>query len=146
MTAKADFTEDEWKQVLEAPPSAGMMIVTASRGGMFRETLAIGKAYTEARRQQGQSELLDAIVAAKPERDHTRYHSPEELKQGALGHIRDAVATLQTKATAEEVEQYRQFVVNLSHKVAEAHKEKGEQVSDPERAAIEEIKQALGSS
>ena len=103
MTGKADFTQDEWKLVLEAPPSAGLMIVTAQRGGMFRETIAIAKAYTEARKEHGESELLDEITAAKPERDHTHYHSPEELKQGGLQHLRDAVALLETKATPEEV-------------------------------------------
>ena len=67
MTGKADFTEQEWELVLEGPPSAGMIVVTAARGGTIRETVAIAKAYVEARKQHGQSELLDEIVAAKPE-------------------------------------------------------------------------------
>jgi hypothetical protein len=44
MTGKADFTQDEWKLVLEAPPSAGLIVVTAQHGGTFRETVAIAKA------------------------------------------------------------------------------------------------------
>ncbi|MGO9823507.1 MAG: hypothetical protein ACLPTJ_22995, partial [Solirubrobacteraceae bacterium] len=72
MTSKADFTKEEWDLVLEGPPSAGMIIVTAQHGGTFRETIAIAKAYAEARQQHGESELLDEIVAAKPEVDHTR--------------------------------------------------------------------------
>src|SRR5271167_3785871 len=107
MTSKADFTDEEWKLILEAPPSAGMIVVTAERGGSFRETIAIAKAYVEARRQHGESELLDEIVAAKPERDHTHYHSPEELKEHGLQHLRDAVALLGRKATADEVDEYR---------------------------------------
>src|SRR6478672_1662663 len=71
MTTKSDFSAEEWQLILEAPPSAGMIVVTAQRGGMFRETIAIAKAYAEAREQHGQSELLDEIVSAKPERDHT---------------------------------------------------------------------------
>ena len=84
MTGRADFTQEEWELVLEGPPSAGMIVVTAQRGGSFRESIAMAKAYVEARRQHGESELLDEIVAAKPERDHTRYHSVEELKQHGL--------------------------------------------------------------
>src|SRR5438874_7980626 len=110
MTGKADFTEEEWGLILEGPPSAGMIVVTAQRGGTFRESFAIGKAYVEARQQHGDSELLDEIVAARPERDHTRYHSVEELKQGGLQHLRDAVALLQQKAAPQEVEDYRRFV------------------------------------
>ena len=35
MTSKSDFTAAEWQLVLEAPPSAGMIVVTAQRGGSF---------------------------------------------------------------------------------------------------------------
>ena len=112
MTGKADFTPEEWDTVLEGPPSAGMIVVTAQRGGTFRETFAIGKAYSEARAQHGASELLDEIVAAKPEVDHTRYHSYDELKQHGLQHLRDAVEVLDRKATPEEVEDYRNFVAD----------------------------------
>jgi hypothetical protein len=145
MTGKADFTREEWDLILEAPPSAGIIVVTAQRGGSFRESFAIGRAYVEARRQHGDSELLDEIVAAKPERDHTRYHSVEELKQGGLQHLRDAVAVLERKATPEEVEDYRRFILNLADKVAKAHRENGEQVSAAEQAAIKEISASLGA-
>jgi hypothetical protein len=146
MTAKADFTQEEWDAVLEGPPSAGMIIVTASRGGTFRETFAIGKAYAEARSQHGASQLLDEIVSAKPEVDHTRYHSTEELKEHGLQHLRDAVEVLQRKATAEELEDYRRFVVGLAERVAHAHREDGAEVSGPEQAAVDEISAALGGS
>ena len=146
MTGRADFTQEEWELVLEGPPSAGLIVVTAQRGGSFRESIAMAKAYVEARRQHGESELLDEIVAAKPERDHTRYHSVEELKQHGLQHLRDAVELLERKATAEEVEDYRRFVLTLADKVANAHREGGESVSDAERAAIEEISASLGTA
>jgi hypothetical protein len=144
MTAKADFTEEEWELILEGPPSAGMIVITAQRGGTFRESFALAKAYVEARKEHGGSELVDEIVAAKPERDHTRYHSAEELKQHGLQHLKDAVALLEQKATAEEVEDYKRFVLTLADKVANAHREDGVNVSDAERAAIEEISAAMG--
>ena len=146
MTGKADFTEQEWDLVLEGPPSAGMIVITAQRGGTFRETIAMAKAYTEARKEHGQSELLDAIVAAKPESDHTRYHSQDELKQAGLGHLRDAVELLGRKATAEELAEYKRFVLTLTEKVAHAHREHGVEVSPSEQAAIGEIADALGAS
>jgi hypothetical protein len=145
MTGKADFTPEEWDLVLEGPPSAGMIVVTAQRGGTIRETFAIAKAYVDARQDHGQSELLDEVVSAKPEIDHTRYHSPDELKQAGLQHLRDAVALLQGKATPQEVDQYRRFVVTLAEKVANAHREGGTGVSEAERAAIEEIAATLDS-
>ncbi len=144
MTGKADFTQDEWKLVLEAPPSAGLNVVTAQKGGTFRETIAIAASYTEARQEHGESELLDEITAAKPERDHTHYHSPEELKQGGLQHLRDAVALLETKASPDEVGDYRRFILTQADKVANAHREHGHSVSGAEQQAIAEITTALG--
>jgi head-tail adaptor len=146
MTTKADFTPQEWELVLEGPPSAGMIVITAQRGGSIRETVSMAKTYAEARREHGQSELLDEIVAAKPEIDHTRYRSLDELKEHCLGHLRDAVSLLSAKATAQELDEYKRFIVNLSDKVAHAHREHGqgqEAVGDAERAAIAAIAQAL---
>ena len=100
MTGKADFTDEEWHLVVQGPPTAGMIVVTAQRGGTFRETFSIAKSYVEARKQHGESALLDEIVSAKPELDRTRYHSPEELRQHGLQHLRDAVALLESKAPA----------------------------------------------
>jgi hypothetical protein len=146
MTGKADFTQQEWELVLEGPPSAGMIVVTAQRGGAIRETFAIAKAYVDARQHHGQSELLDEIVAAKPERDHTHYRSVDELRQAGLQHLRDAVELLERKASADEVEGYRGFILTLADKVAHAHREGGTDVSDAERSAIDEISASLGSS
>jgi hypothetical protein len=145
MTTKTDFTEQEWELVLEGPPGAGMMVVTAQRGGTIRETFAIAKAYAEARQQHGESELLDEIVAAKPEIDHTRYHSNEELREHAVQHLRDAVALLQQKATPDEVDGYKRFVLTLANKVATAHREGGTEVSPAEQSALDDIAAALGS-
>ena len=144
MTGQTDFTPEEWEHLLEGPPLAGLIVLTAQRGGTFRESYAIAKSYAEARQQHGQSELLDAIVAAKPEIDHKRYHSPDELRQQGLSQLREAVEVLGRKATPDEVEAYKRFVTSLAERVAEAHREHGVAVSDAERAALDEIASALG--
>jgi hypothetical protein len=146
MTTKAAFSPEEWKTVLEGPPSAGMIVITAAHGGMFRETIAMSKAYVEARAHPGETELVDEIVTAKPAMDHTRYHSPAELREEGLGHLRDAVALLEAKATAGEVEGYRRFVLALASKVAAAHREGGQSESPAESDAIRDIAAALGAS
>ena len=146
MTTKAAFAPEEWTEVLEGPPTAGMIVITAAHGGTFRETLAMSKAYTEARAEHGESELLDEIVSTRPKVDHTRYHSPEELRDKGLGHLRDAMALLESKATAQECDDYRHFVVTLASKVAAAHREHGEEVSPAETTAIEQITAALGTT
>ena len=54
--------------------------------------------------------------------------------------------TLERKATPEELEDYRRFVLNLADKVAAAHREGGQSISPAEGAAIEEIAAALGTA
>jgi hypothetical protein len=105
----------------------------------------MSRAYVDVRALHGQSELLDEIVAAKPKMEHTRYHSVEELRDAGLQHVRTAVATLESKATPEEVDEYRRFVLTLADKVAAAHREEGQEVSPAEAAAIDQIAGALGT-
>jgi len=146
MTTKAAFSPEEWEAVLEGPSTAGLMVIMASHGGTFRETIAMSKAYAEARAQHGESELLDEVVAAKPKVDHTRYHSPEELRDSGLKRLRDVTALLESKATSAEREDYRRFVLAVADKVANAHREHGQSVSPDEEQAIQQISAALGTS
>jgi len=145
MTTKSDFDAEQWTLIAEGPVTAGMIVLTAAGGGTFRETFALAGAYNDARKQHGESELLDEIVQRKPTVDRHRYGSPESLHDQGLESIRQAVAALQAKGTAEDVDEYRKFVLSLAQRVAAAHKEGGEQVSPGEQAALDELKDALGA-
>jgi hypothetical protein len=148
MTTHADFTEEEWETVLEGPTSAGMIVTTAERGGSFRESFAMAKAFAEARQEHGASELLDEVVGHRPKTERVKAHSKEELKDAYLGEIRDAVALVSAKATPEELGDYRLFVVTLAKKVAAAKEEKGSEdgISPAEAEAMIAIEGALGVS
>lgn len=145
MTTKADFTAEEWKLILEGPPSAGFLVITAQRGGMFRETISMAKAYAEAREQHGSSALLDEIVSNNPKTDHTRHHSYDELRDHTIEQLRSIVTLLEGKATPDEVAGYKKFVVTVATKAAEAKTEKGndEPISEAEQAALTAISDAL---
>ncbi len=149
MTGKADYTEEEWKQIIEAPPSAGLVVITSEGGGSIRESFSMAKAYTEARSEHGESQLLDEVVATKPEMDKTRAGSKQELKEHNLQNIHEALAVLEAKAEPAEVLEYKRFILGLAKRVAEAHREgflglSGERVSDAEQAAVDEVAEALG--
>ena len=146
MTARGDFTEDEWELVSEGPVTAGMIVLTAQGGGSIRETFAIAKAYAEARQQHGESELLDVLVAAKPDYDRHRYKTPEVLRELGLQRIGEAAALLVQKATPAELEAYRGFVVALAERVAAAHREHGQSVSPAEQEALDAIGASLAGT
>ena len=145
MTSKEAFSPSEWQLVLEGPPTAGLLVITASHGGTFRETIAMSKAYAEARAQHGESELLDEIVAEKPRVERGgRVHTPEELRDQSIGCVTAAAALIEDKATAQERDDYGHFVLSVANKVAAAHREGGQQVSPAEAQAIEDVTTALG--
>ena len=146
MSVKSDFDGAEWDLVAEGPVTAGMIVLTADSGGTFRETLALARSYTDARKEHGQSELLDEIVSAKPEFDRHRYHSTRELHDAGLERIAEAAAVVGRKGTPEELNDYRKFVATLASTVAAAHKEEGQQVSTAEQAALNEIRDRLQAS
>jgi hypothetical protein len=144
MTAKADFTEEEWELLREGPATAGMIVLLASGGGSFRETWALAKTFAEARQQQSESQLLDELVDEKP--DVPRFGSAEEAEREGLGRLRRAVALLEQKTTPDDVESYKRFALEVAERVAAAHKEEGEAVSAQEREAIAKIGAALNAS
>ncbi|HEX4094602.1 MAG TPA: hypothetical protein VHZ33_38290 [Trebonia sp.] len=147
MTNKAAFSPSEWQLVLEGPPTAGLLVITASHGGTFRETIAMSKAYAEARAQHGESELLDEIVAERPRLERGGHiHTPEELRDQGLSALTEVSALLDDKATVEERDDYRRFVLTVATKVAAAHREGGKEISPAEEQAIQDITTALGAA
>ena len=152
MTQKADFNADEWSVVVEGPLYAGLRVVLADKGGTIRESMAMGRVYQEARSEHGQSELLDAIIATPPSLDRTRAEAArEDIASVARERIEAAMRTLEEKATPEEGDAYKRFVMSVAQAAAAAHKEGGflgiggKAVSDLENQALDEISLALGS-
>jgi len=140
MTTKADFDQGEWELIAEGPATAGLMVSRAAVRGTFRETIALAHAYADARKQHGQSELLDEIVSSKPQFDRHRYRTDAMLHDEGLARIGDAVSTLQRKATPREASDYGSFVVTLAKTVAAAHGEQGQKVIQVEQAVLDEIR------
>ena len=146
MTKKTDFDQQEWDLIAEGPATAGMIVIRAEGGGTFRETIALAHAYADARKQHGQSELLDEIVSSKPEFDRHRYRTDADLKGEGMARIGQAVSVLREKATPQEVSDYGSFVLTLAKTVAEAHTEHGQKISPAEQAALDGIRERIGTS
>src|SRR5262245_41350950 len=98
MTGKADFDEQQWDAVLEGPTSAGVIVMSAEKGGSFREAFAMAKVYAEARQEHGESELLDEVASHRPEIDRTRV-ARDDVEQHGLERIREALALVDEKAS-----------------------------------------------
>jgi hypothetical protein len=151
MTTKSEFNAEEWSQVTQAPALAALAVITADRGGAIRESIALGKAYAEAR-SAGGSELLGEMVAAAPQLDPTSIGPPDQLRAQVPERLREAVRVVEEKATPEEADEYRRFILRVADVVAHAHKEGGvlgiggKEVSEQEQAVIDELSGVLATS
>jgi hypothetical protein len=143
MTEKAAFNAEEWSKVAEAPALVALRVIAADRGGTIRESLSLGRAYAAARSDG--SGLLQEIVSTAPQVNPSGLKDPGALPQRAESALREALAVLEQKATPEEVEAYRDFLLKVAETVARAHKEGGflgiggKEVSESEQAALDEI-------
>lgn len=146
MTTKADFNAEEWSTIVEGPLLAGMRVVAADRGGTIRESVAIGRVYSEARQAHGESSLLDELVASPPGIDPQRLQGAGDIVAASGERLREALRLVGEKGSPEDVEAYGRFVLSAAQAAAEAHKEGGfvgiggKPISEQEQAALDEIR------
>ena len=145
MSVRAGFNAEEWAAIEEAPLLAGAQVVAAGRGGTLRETFAIAEVYRSARELRGESALLDELVASTPSIDLENLRDHPDPVGASTERLQAALAFLQSKATAEDVDAYKGFVLAVVQTAAEAHREGGfvgiggAEVSEREQAALDEI-------
>jgi hypothetical protein len=161
MSSKTDYSADEWKLCLKAPLMAGLAVVAASPSGplgVLREMFAVGKLVSETRAQAGSNELLRALVSESAAPDargqidaaELRGLGTEQLRAHALEACRAFTALVDRKATPEEADGVKRWLVGIAQRTAEAAKEGGflgfggTQVSETETAAIQEVARVLG--
>jgi hypothetical protein len=151
MTTKAEFNAEEWEQIAQAPALGALSVILADRGGAIRESFALAKAYAEARRGSS-SELIEQLVASPPRLDPTSMGPPDQVRDQLPQRVSDAVRVVQERATPEEAEQYRDFIMRVADVVAHAHKEGGvlgiggKEVSSEEQAALDQLAATVGAA
>jgi hypothetical protein len=160
MATKADFTVDEWTQIQRAPFMAGLAVVAASPSGPFgvvKELFAVGRMLGAVKTQGTSNDLIKALVAdieagakdlSAPA--ELKGKTPEQVKTYAIESLRQVAALIDKKTKPDEAQGFKQWLVSVAQKVAEAAKEGGflgfggTQVSEQEAATIKELSTALG--
>lgn len=141
MATKADFTEDEWETLRKGVSGAGMLVSLSDRDftDTFGEAGALAK-YLTAQRQQGSTELVRELSEGRPP-GFGFTASPKEVETETLAALQSAKGILAEKAP-DEADSYAQHILGVMDAVAGA---KGGGVSAEESAAIDRIKETLGS-
>lgn len=162
MTTQAAFTPQEWALLRTVPALVASGVAAADPGGIFasmKEAFAGMKGMFESLQQGTNVELLQAIMAdkSKPEMPDIKSMmgegSPEQqmgnLKTGVLAHIKEAEGLIAAKASPEEAQAYRQMLMAVASRTAEASKEGsffgfgGVRVSSAEQSFLNEVQQVL---
>jgi hypothetical protein len=138
MAKKTDFTEQEWESLQKGVMGAGLLVSLSDRSffDSFKEAGALGKHVAQAK-QSGSSELVRELAEVRGT-GFGLTSSPEKVESETLDALRTAKTTLESKAP-DELEPYRQFVVEVAQSVADAAGG-GE---SPEGGAIEKVRSAL---
>ncbi len=112
----------------------------------------MSRVYQEARGGHKESELLDELVKSPPSIDPDRVREAGgNIGAVASERLREAIGILEAKATPEEIDAYKRFVMTVAQAAASAHREGGfpgiggKEISDAENQALDEISSALGS-
>ncbi|WP_323102243.1 hypothetical protein [Intrasporangium sp. YIM S08009] len=157
MTAKSDFTEEEWTRVVRAPFMAGMSITLADPGGPIeaaKESMAMLKSATNPPSR----EQLLAEVALEIQAMVQEHHNPvsgykptggQPPGEQVLEELRAVHRIVAAKATPEEAAAFGQWLVTAAQAAADAAKEGGfmgfgaQLVSEREQDMLDRVRLAV---
>jgi hypothetical protein len=148
MSGQADFTDDEWTAIVDAPLEVMVTMFAAGQHGpisTIKESTAGARAIAQPGNRGAASGLIAEVVPAAQGKEAR--HDAGHPKGASIAEIVDAcVAKLQPAATAlgqlpaDEVSEFGGWLVDIAVAVAQASKG----VSDTERDAVGRIAATFG--
>jgi hypothetical protein len=158
MTSKADYTDEEWNQLRRAPFVAGLAISMADPGGpieMAKETMATLRAATTP---PSKEELLVAVAQDIASMMNEKQNPLKDFKPDSaalagkmiLDELKAVNEIATAKATPEEADAFRRWLLAVARAAADAAKEGGfmgfgaELVSQGEQRMLGELRATLG--
>jgi hypothetical protein len=152
MGMKENFTTVEWENLISLPYAVSMTVMVAvpSILGFWGETKATMQEPANLAAASGSAfvglllaEMQFRIKDLMKDQQNAWKHDQAGYRTKTLDACRSATTSL-AKIPPEEGLAYKKWVLAIGLKVAEAAKENGVAVSDPEKAALAEISSALG--
>ena len=160
MSNKEDYTPSEWAMLIRALlETAGTMMAVAP-GGIVGETVATYKGLNEVAALHKGIALLDALVGsmanltdeerAALQSEEQGIRGADEVKRSYLTLLRQVRFVLAEKASPAESTAFRESVLYIAERVANASKEGGflgiggTRFTESEQALVKEIQEVLG--
>ncbi len=152
MGIKEDFTDDEWQTLLNVPYAVAMTIVTAAPSllGAFSESRTMLAEPAKLAASSG-SDLVGVLSSEMQSKARDLIRQQQGLVRRDQSGFRSktiedckAASAILSNTTPEEAAAYKKWVLTIGQKVAEAAKEHGVAVSEPEEAVLNEVSAAFG--
>ncbi len=168
------FTASEWVLLRQAPMKAIQIVTLADKSdpvSFLKETRMAIQLLVSEQQQGTSSDLVNALLADLKEADAGETIQGEELilkklfqylgeieslkdasegRTKSIEHLQQVSTVLASKVTLVQAQEFRQWILTLAQKVADAVKEGGflgklggERTSSEEASAIKKIEQAL---
>ena len=164
MATKSDFSQEEWKQILQGVMMSAMAITAADPSGLWgtlKEGFASAGVLAKVKTDDNSNKLIQAIVddfgtsegrsiAKDGLSEKFKSKAPDQIQSLAMRDLQDVVAILQRQAP-EDAQAVKDWFMIISQSVAEASKEGGflgfggERVSEAEQSTLDEISKVLNS-
>lgn len=166
MTARAEYTSDEWALLLATPQTVAVAVAFADGGGFFEtvgETVMASVAQIGGKERHPDNELIAALIDHRERIDPARLPQPQQvgetaedvrrrLQSLAIGECREATALLAERSNAGEAAGYAAWVMEVAKAAAVTarHREglfgaKGPAVDVEERTLLTGIADALNT-
>ncbi len=159
---KKVFTSDEWRILLDTPIKVGRAMMNASPSnivGSRLEFAGLSGSVKDLEKTTSSSPLMRTLaenikarvddLKASEKTTAAPSNDPAESRNDALQACQQVTAIL-VKATPADAMEYKQYVMSVAQKVAEASGEggflglTGKKISDPEQALYNDLAKALG--
>jgi len=168
----SNFTEDEQFLLMSVPAMIGSAVSMSEKSGIVgtvKEAMASARSLVGGIKQYPDNQVIRDILPVIAERKEALEHAkqyqqkaisrmkdnginnPEKFKQQLLQDCKDVSRILDSKASEQDKQEYKQWAMALAEQVAMAAKEGGflgfggEQISPGEVQMIADIADAMGS-
>jgi hypothetical protein len=154
MTSRKDFTDEEWTRIRRAPIVAGVAISLADPGGPIEVAKETAATLRSATLPPSQEELLASVALDVQAMAQHRQNPLGDFKprggEQVLEELKGVNQLVTAKATPEEAEAFRRWLLAAAQAAADAGKEGGflgfgaERVSAGERRMLDQVRTVLG--